>query len=169
MENQQLKVGQIVSTHGLKGEVKVFPTTDDPTRFEDLETVILDTGRTQLVLEPERVRYFKNLVILKFKGIDDINDVEKYKGADLLVNREDAVELEEDEYFLADIMGMEVWTDEGEKLGEIYDVLQTPANDVYVIRTAEGKEILFPAVREYVPEIDFDAEKITVHLIPGIL
>lgn len=165
----QLKVGQIVSTHGLKGEVKVFPTTDDPHRFEELKTVILDTGRMQITLEPEKVRYFKNLVILKFKGIDDINDVEKYKGADLLVNREDAVELEEDEYFLADIMGMEVYTDEGEKLGEIYDVLQTPANDVYVIRTEAGKEILFPAVREYVPEIDFEEGRITVHLIPGIL
>lgn len=165
----QLQVGKIVTTHGLKGEVKVYPTTDDPHRFELLKTVILDTGRTQLTLEPEKVRYFKNLVILKFKGLDSIEDVEKYKGASLLVNREDAVDLEEDEYFLADIMGMQVYTDEGEYLGEIYDVLQTPANDVYVIRTEAGKEILFPAVKEYVPEINFDEEKIIVHLIPGIL
>jgi 16S rRNA processing protein RimM len=107
-----LRVGVISSTHGVKGEVKVFPTTDDVNRFNDLKQVLLDTGKEYIELEIEGVKYFKQFVILKFKGINNINDIEKYKGKDLLVSRENAVKLEEDEYFIYDIIGSKVITDD---------------------------------------------------------
>ena len=102
---QFLQVGVISSTHGLRGEVKVFPTTDDAARFQTLKNVVLDTGREKLDLEIQSVRFFKQFVIVKFKGIDNINDIEKYKGKSLFVTRENAVELEEDEYYIGDLIG----------------------------------------------------------------
>lgn len=128
-----LQVGVITTTHGVRGEVKVFPTTDDPARFKKLKNVILDTGKEKLELEIAGVKFFKNMVILKFKGIDDINDVEKYRKKSLYVTRENAVKLKKDEYFIADLIGMKVSTDEGEELGTLSDVMQTGANDVYVV------------------------------------
>ena len=132
---QFLRVGVISSTHGVKGEVKVFPTTDDPARFKALKTVLLDTGKEHKALEITGVKFFKNKVILKFKGFDNISDIEKYKGMDLLIPREDAVPLEENENFIADLIDMTVVTDRGETLGTLVDVLETGANDVYVIET----------------------------------
>ncbi len=120
-----LRVGVIANTHGIRGEVKVFPTTDEKERFKDLKKVILDMGKEQKVLEIQSVRFFKNLVILKFKGIDNINDIEMYKGKDLLVTREDAVPLEEGEYFIADLLDLDVYSDEDEKIGVLYDVMQS--------------------------------------------
>ena len=120
-----LQVGVITTTHGVRGEVKVFPTTDDPARFKKLKNVILDTGKEKLELEIAGVKFFKNMVILKFKGIDDINDVEKYRKKSLYVTRENAVKLKKDEYFIADLIGMKVSTDEGEELGTLSDVMQT--------------------------------------------
>ena len=149
-----LRVGVIANTHGIRGEVKVFPTTDEKERFKDLKKVILDMGKEQKVLEIQSVRFFKNLVILKFKGIDNINDIEMYKGKDLLVTREDAVPLEEGEYFIADLLDLDVYSDEDEKIGVLYDVMQTGANDVYVVKTEEGKEILLPAIDECILDID---------------
>ena len=131
-----LKVGVITTTHGVRGEVKVFPTTD-PERFLDLEYVILDAGREMKKLEIRNVKFFKNLVILKFDGIDNINDIEKYKRCSLYVTREHAVPLEEDEYFIADMIGMEVCTEDGNIFGTLKDVIETGANDVYVIESAE--------------------------------
>ena len=106
---QFLQVGVISSTHGIRGEVKVFPTTDDAARFKKLKKVLLDTGKERLELEVQSVKFFKQFVILKFKGIDNINDIEKYKGKSLLVPREDAVPLGDDEYYIADLIGMEVF------------------------------------------------------------
>ena len=120
-----LQVGVITTTHGVRGEVKVFPTTDDPARFKKLKDVILDNGKVKKELEIESVKFFKNMVILKFKGLDNINDVERFRQAKLLVTRENAVELEEDEYFIADLIGINVTSDEGEELGTIKDVLQS--------------------------------------------
>ena len=107
---KQLQVGVISSTHGVRGEVKVFPTTDDVTRFRQLKKVYLDTGREMLPLEIQNVKFFKQFAILKFKGIDNINDIEKYRGKSLMIDREDAVDLDEDEYFIADMIGMKVYT-----------------------------------------------------------
>ena len=165
---QLLQVGVISSTHGIRGEVKVFPTTDDPDRFRKLKQVILDTGREQKGLEIEGVKFFKQFVILKFKGIDNINDIEKYKGKSLYVTREHAVKLKKDEYFIADLIGLKVTSDEGEDLGELTDVLQTGANDVYVISKEGADDILLPAIRDCVKQVDIEGGTMQVHLLDGL-
>ena len=130
-----LQVGVITTTHGVRGEVKVFPTTDDPARFKKLKNVVLDTGKELVDLEVAGVKFFKNMVIVKFKGIDNINDVEKYRKKSLYVTRENAVKLKKNEYFIADLIGLSVIReDNGEVLGELTDVLQTGANDVYEVK-----------------------------------
>ena len=145
-----LQAGVITTTHGIRGEVKVFPTTDDVHRFEDLDSVLLDTGRDYMKLEIENVKYFKQYAILKFKGIDNINDIEKYKGRSLYVTRDQAIPLEEDEYYIADLIGLDVYLESGEKFGVLKDVMETGANDVYIVETEEGKEVLIPAIHECV-------------------
>ncbi len=171
MENMEqfLRVGVISSTHGIRGEVKVYPTTDDPERFLDLDEVVLDTGREHKILEIEGVKFFKNQVILKFKGYDNINDIEKYLKKDLLVDREHAVELGENENFIADLIDMEVVTDEGKVLGTLTDVIETGANDVYAVKTPEGKEILLPAIRDCILDVNVDEKRMTVHVMEGLL
>ena len=168
MENF-LQVGVITNTHGIKGEVKVFPTTDDPSRFKSLKNVFLDTGRDRVELENEQVKFFKQFVILKFKGYDSINDVEQYRKKSLLVSRENAVELQENEYFIADLLGLTVVTDEGKQLGTLKDVLQTGANDVYVVETPEGQEILIPAIRQCILSVDLEEQTMRVHLLKGLV
>ena len=163
-----LKVGIITTTHGVRGEVKVFPTTDDAARFKKLKQVLLDTGKEKIQLEIAGVRFFKNLVILKFKGIDDINEVEKYRKMSLYVTRENAVKLKKNEYFIADLIGLHVISDEGEELGELSDVLQTGANDVYVISREGAKDLLVPAIRECVKNIDLEGGRMEIHLLPGL-
>lgn len=163
-----LQVGVITQTHGIRGEVKVFPTTDDAARFKKLKKVTLDNGKERRELEIASVKFFKNLVILKFKGIDNINDVEKYKKAPLYVAREDAVPLGENEYFIADLIGLKVVSDEGENLGVLDDVLQTGANDVYVVKCDNGEEILVPAIKDCVKNVDIEGNEITLHLLPGL-
>ena len=168
MENL-LQVGAILDTHGLRGEVKVFPTTDDPSRYDDLEGVELLTKEGKYVhLEVEKVRYFKNLVIVKFKHYDNINDIEQYKKCNLYVTRENAVELEEDEYFVADLIGLNAKSDEGEDLGKLVDVLTTGANDVYVIKGADGEELLVPAIHDCVQEVNVEEGYVVLHLLPGL-
>ena len=112
-----LRVGVITSAHGIKGEVKVFPTTDDAKRFKELKEVILDTGKEHIPMEIEHVKFFKNMVILKFRGYDNINEIEKYKSRDLLITRDQAVDLEPDEYFITDLIGLTVVSDQGAELG----------------------------------------------------
>lgn len=163
-----LQVGVITTTHGVRGEVKVFPTTDDAGRFKQLKKVILDTGKEQLELEITQVKFFKNLVILKFKGIDNINDVELYKGKGLYIPRENAVKLEKNEYFIADLIDLSVTSDEGELLGKITDVLQTGANDVYVIEQKDGSELLIPAIRDCILDVSIDQGTMQVHLLDGL-
>ena len=163
-----LQVGVITTTHGVRGEVKVFPTTDDPARFKKLKNVILDTGKEKIDLEVAGVKFFKNMVILKFKGIDDINDVEKYRKKSLYVTRENAVKLKKNEYFIADLIGLKVESDEGEDLGTLSDVLQTGANDVYVLSKEGEDDILLPAIKECVKEVDIENGTILVHLLSGL-
>ena len=164
-----LQVGVITSTHGVRGEVKVFPTTDDPERFKTLKHVLLDTGREKKPLEIQGVKFFKQFVILKFKGIDNINDIERYKRCPLLVTRENAVPLEEDEYFVADMIGMKVITEDGIEFGTLSDVMETGANDVYVIDSKEHGEVLMPAIKECVLNVDMESGIITVHLMNGLI
>lgn len=166
---QLLQVGVITQTHGVRGEVKVFPTTDDPQRFKQLKHVVLDTGKETLPLEIQSVKFFKQFVILKFKGIDNINDIERYKRCPLLVAREDAVELEEDEYFIADMIGMEVVTEDGEPFGTLKDVMETGANDVYIINSKEHGEVLVPAIRECILDVNIKDQKMKIHLMEGLI
>ena len=163
------QVGVISATHGLKGEVKVFPTTDDVNRFKKLKQVILDTGKEKMPLEIQSVKFFKQFVILKFKGIDNINDIEKYKRCSLYVTREHAVALEEDEYFIADMIGMEVCTEDGNIFGTLKDVIETGANDVYVIENAEHGEVLVPAIKECIRSVDIEKGQMMIHLMDGLI
>lgn len=165
----RLQVGVITQTHGVRGEVKVFPTTDDANRFTELKKVYLDTGKELLKLEIQNVKFFKQFVILKFKGIDNINDIEKYKRCPLLIDREDAVELEEDEYFIADLIGMDVVLEDGSAFGTLKDVLETGANDVYIINTKEHGEVLIPAIEECILDVDIEAKKMKIHLMNGLI
>lgn len=167
----ELQVGVITQTHGIKGEVKVFPTTDDATRFKKLKEVIMDTDRERLHMEIESVKFFKQYVIVKFKGYDSINDVERYKNAKLYVTRDKAVHLKKDEYFVADLIGMQVVTEEGETFGTLKDVMATGANDVYVVKRDDGNEaeVLLPAIRECIKKIDMETGVITVHIMDGLL
>ncbi len=160
-----LRVGVIASTHGIKGEVKVYPTTDDPTRFEYLKEAIIDAGRDTRTVEIENVKYFKQFVILKFKGIDDINDVEKYVKKDLLVTRDNAVPLEEGEYYICDLVGLKVITDDGRDIGILTDIMQTGANDVYVVNGDTDEEILIPSIPQCILDRDLEKGIITVHLL----
>lgn len=166
---QMLQVGVITQTHGVRGEVKVFPTTDDPVRFKELKHVVLDTGKETLPLEIENVKFFKQFVILKFKGYDNINDIEKYKRCPLLVEREDAVPLEEDEYFIADMIGLSVVTEDGEEFGILKDVIVTGANDVYIIDNSSYGEVLVPAIKECILDVDIEAGMMKIHLMDGLI
>ena len=168
-KDDYLQVGVITTTHGIRGEVKVFPTTDDPARFEELEQVMLDTGRALLPLEIQNVKYFKNLVILKFKGIDNINDIEMYKQRELWVPREEAQELDEDEYYIADLIGMDVVLEDGSHFGTLKDVMETGANDVYVVEDENGKEVLLPAIKECILDVDVEKNSMTIHLMKGLI
>lgn len=164
-----LQVGIITQTHGLRGEVKVFPTTDDVKRFRQLKEVLLDTGKDKIALEIEGVKFFKNLALLKFKGYDNINDIERYKGKSLYVTRENAVKLKKDEYFIADLIDLEVFNEEGTLLGILTDVIETGANDVYAVRLTDGRELLLPAIRQCILEVDMEARRMKVHVMDGLM
>lgn len=164
-----LQVGIITSTHGVRGEVKVYPTTDDMKRFKRLKEVILDTGKEQMTLEIESVKFFKQFVILKFKGFDNINDVEKYRQKSLFVTRKNAVRLSRDEYFIADLLGLKVMNESGEEIGILRDVMETGANDVYVIDMTDGRELLLPAIKQCILEVDVEQGFVKVHILDGLL
>ena len=165
-----LRVGVITSPHGVRGEVKVYPTTDDVMRFKKLDKVILDLGRGETrELKIRQVKFFKNMVILKFDGVDTMNEVEGWRQKDLLITRDQAIPLEEDEFFITDLIGLNVVTDEGETLGTLTDVMETGANDVYCVKTPEGKELLLPAIRDCILDVDLDKEEMLVHVLPGLL
>ena len=166
---QYLRVGVISSTHGLKGEVKVFPTTDDPERFRKLKKVYLDTGKDYMPLKVTGIKFFKNQVILKFQEFQDINEIEKYRGKDLLIDREQAVPLAENENFIVDLIDRDVYDEEEKRLGTLTDVLPTGANDVYVVETDEGKEILLPAIPSCILDVDVEAAKMIVRIPEGLL
>lgn len=163
------RVGVIANTHGIRGEVKVYPTTDDINRFKKLKKCILDTGKEYIDLNVESVKFFKNMVILKFKEYNNINDIECYKGKDILVSRDNAVKLEKGEYYIADILGAKVILEDGSEFGVLEDVMQTGANDVYVVKTLDNKEVLLPKIVECVKKLDIENKIVTVHIMKGLL
>ena len=162
------RIGVITSTHGLKGEVKVFPTTDDVNRFKKLKKCILRTPKGDIEVEKRSCKFFKNMVILAFKEFNDINEIEKYKNCELFVSREDAMPLDEDEFYIADVIGMDVYEDDT-KLGVLEDVMQTGANDVFVVRLLDGKELLLPVIKQFVLDMDYDVRRVYVKLMKGML
>lgn len=164
-----LQVGIIASTHGVRGEVKVYPTTDDPRRFRRLKEVVLDTGKEKMNLEIEGVKFFKQFVILKFKGLDNINDIEKYRQKSLYVTRKNAVRLQRDEYFIADLIGLKVQDEDGKELGTVKDVIETGANDVYEVEMADGKSLLLPAIKQCILNVDVENGMMQVHVLEGLL
>lgn len=163
------QVGIITGLHGLKGEVKVFPTTDDKHRFLDLTSVLLEKDGTLREMKIESVKFFKQFVFLKFEGYDDANAVEPFKRCPLMVTREDAVALEEDEYYVADLIGLSIVDDSGTTIGTLTDVIETGANDVYEVKTQDGGTVLLPAIKDCILDVDMEEGIILVHLLKGLL
>ena len=166
---QFFQVGVISSTHGVHGEVKVYPTTDDPRRFLKLKEVLLDTQKGYMSLEVEKVRFFKQMVIIKFRGYDTIESIQLYRNCGLYVPREQAVPLQEDEYYVADLLGMDVYLEDGEHFGKIRDVMQSAANDVYVIASLSHGEVLLPAIADCVKTVSVEENRMTIHLLDGLV
>ena len=164
----KLQVGILSSTHGVHGEMKVFPTTDDVRRFKGLKSVLLDSGSGFVNLDIEGVKFFKQFVIIKFRGYDSINDIEKYKGMSIYVTRENAVKLDSDEYFIADLIGMDVIDEDGDPIGNLTDVIETGANDVYVIKRGGGGELLLPAIKQCILSVDTAGNIMRVHVLEGL-
>ena len=163
------EVGQIVNTFGVKGMLKVKPFTDDANRFEELKKVYICKKEKLEEVEIEEVKYHKDMVLLKVKGIDDMNEAEKVKGLYLKIDRENAKKLPKDTYFIADLLGLEVYSDKEELLGKVDDIFRTGANDVYVVKDEKGKQLLLPGIPEVIKEIDLEKEKIIVHLLKGLV
>ena len=166
---QLMEIGQIVNTYGIKGLLKIVPFTDDITRFEALEEIYIQTKKGLEIFSIEEIKYSKNLVLLKLKGIDNINDAEIYKNCYVKIDRKNAVKLPQNSYFIIDLIGIEVFTDNNEKLGNIIDVFSTGANDVYVVKNELGKQILLPAISDVIKSVDIQNKRMIVHLIEGLV
>ncbi|MCI8272469.1 MAG: 16S rRNA processing protein RimM [Clostridia bacterium] len=166
---ERLEVGQIVNTFGIKGEVKVVPFTDDITRFDDLKEIYVKSKKTEKLYKIEGVRYHKNMVLLKLEGIQNPEQAELLKNTFLEIDRKDAIPLEEGTYFIVDLLGLEVYTEEGRLLGKVEDIYNTGSNDIYVVKDELGKQVLLPGIEEVIKEVDLENSKIVVHLIPGLI
>ena len=169
MKQEYFEIGQIVNTFGIKGFVKVKPFTDDMERFEELKSILVVKNKEMIEMEIEEVKYQQYVVLLKLKGIEDINMAEKYKGCYIKIKRKDARKLPEDTYFIADLLGLEVYTDTGDLLGKVDDIYNNKSNDIYVVKDELGKQILLPGIKEVIKQIDLENEKIIVHLIKGLI
>lgn len=166
---QYLKIGQIINTHGVKGEVKVYPLTDDIKRFGKLKNVLMKSGEEFIEIKVEGVKYFKNLVIIKLATINNMNEAEKYKNQYIFVDRKNAVKLEKDAYFIADLIGLEIYTEDGEKLGKLASVFTTGSNDVYEVKQENGKIVLLPAIKDVIKVVDIENGKMIINLLEGLL
>lgn len=169
MINKYLEVGKIVNTFGIRGQIKVVPFTDDVRRFDKLKNVYIERKKE---LEPhkiENVKYTNNMVIIKFQAIDSIEEAEKYKNCILKIDRKDAIKLPKDTFFIADLIGLPVYTDEGILLGKVDDIYNAGSSDIYVVKDELGKQVLLPAIKDVLKEIDLENEKIIVHIIKGLL
>jgi len=166
---ERLEVGQIVNTFGIKGFVKIYPYVDDIQRFDDLEKVYIKLKKQETRLEIEEVKYQKNMVLAKFKGIETVEQAEKLRNAYVEIDRSDAIDLEEGQYFIADLLGLEVYLDTGEKLGILEDIYNTGSNDIYVVKNELGKQYLLPYIDDVIKDIDLEKGRITAHLIEGLI
>ncbi len=166
---QNLEIGQIVNTFGIKGFVKVNPWVNDITRFDNLKKVYIKIRKEQKKLEIEEVKYHKNMVLLKFKGIETVEQAEMLRNAYLEIDREDAIPLEEGTYFIADLLESEVYSDDGKMIGILEDIYNTGSNDIYVVKNELGKSILLPGIPDVIKEVDVENKKIIVHLLKGLV
>ncbi len=164
-----LEIGQIVNTFGIKGMVKVKPFTDDIKRFDKLKKVYIENKNGRKEYEIEEIKYHKEMVLIKFKGIENPEDANLLRESYLTVDRDSEEPLEEGTYYIVDMIGLEVETEEGEKLGSLVDIFNTGSNDIYVVKNELGKQILLPAIKDVIKKIDMEKRKITVHLIPGLM
>ena len=164
-----LEIGQIVNTFGIKGMVKVKPFTDDIRRFDKLKTVYVEKNGNQTEYEIEQVKYHKDMVLIKFKSIDKIEQAELLRNSYLTISRDSVEELEEGRYYIVDLLESEVYTDEQILLGILKDIFNTGSNDIYVVKNKQGKEILLPSIPDVIKEIDVENKKIIVHLLPGLI
>ncbi len=169
MKQEYFEIGQIVNTFGIKGFVKIVPFTDDLERFEELESVFVVKQKQLIEMQIEEVKYHKNLVLVKFKGVEDINMAEKYKGCYIKIKRENARKLPKDTYFIADLIGIDVYDENGNLLGKVDDIFNNKSHDVYVIKDDLGKQILLPSTKEVIKDVDVEKGKIIVHLIDGLV
>ena len=166
---KRLEVGQIVNTFGIKGFVKVKPWVNDIERFDDLEKVYVKIKKETQKLEIEEVKYHKDMVLIKFKGIETVEQAETLRNCYLEIDREDAVPLEEGTYYIVDLLESDVYTDEGEHLGKLEDIYNTGAKDIYVVKNELGKTVLLPGIPEVIKEVNLEEKKITVHLLKGLV
>ena len=164
-----LEIGQIVNTFGIKGQVKIVPFTDDITRFDELKEIYVEKKNELKLFQIEQVNYKKNMVILKLKGIETVEEAEKLRNCYLKIDRKDAKKLPKDTYFIVDLVGLDVYTDEGKLLGKVDDIYNAGSSDIYVVKDELGKQILLPAIKDVLKEVDLENKKIIVHLIKGLV
>ena len=164
-----LEIGQIVNTFGIKGQVKIVPFTDDITRFDELKEIYVEKKNELKLFQIEQVNYKKNMVILKLKGIETVEEAEKLRNCYLKIDRKDAKKLPKDTYFIVDLLGLNVYTDEGKLLGKVDDIYNARSSDIYVVKDELGKQILLPAIKDVLKEVDLENQKIIVHLIKGLV
>mgnify|MGYP001861429931 CR=1 FL=1 len=165
---EYFEIGQIVNTFGVKGMVKVYLYTENVKRFEELKKVSLINKNSKKEYEIEEVKYHKNMVLIKFKGVDTVEQAEDLRNFYIQIERKDATPLEEGSYYIADLINLDVYTDEGEKLGILEDIFNTGSNDVYVVKDLNGKQILLPGIEDVIKEIDLKEGKILVHMLKGL-
>lgn len=166
-----LVIGQITKPHGVRGELRVDVKTDVPERYHQLEKVLIakNERQTPQEMEVESVRFHQGKALVKFTGFNYRDQIEGFRKWLILIPTEEAIPLEEGEFFYYQLIGMEVVTDEGASVGLVKEIIQTGANDVFVLASPENEEILIPDTEEVVINIDRDLRKITIHVIPGLL
>ena len=166
---EYFEIGQIVNTSGLKGVLKIKPFTDDIKEFSNLKTIYIKTKNGLTEFKIEQVRYVKNMVMLKLTVIDTVEEAEKYRNLYIKILRDQEEELEEGSYYVVDILGCKVNTDTNQELGKVVDVFQTGSNDVYVVKDEQGKQILLPAIKQVIKNVDVKNKIIIVHLLEGLV
>ena len=169
MKQEYFEIGQIVNHFGIKGMVKINPFTNDISQFGELKSVLVEKNGKLLDIQIEEVKYSKNQILLKLKGIDTVEEAEKYRNCYIKIARENAKKLPKNTYFIADLLGLTVYTDENILLGKVEDIYNSGASDIYVVKSEDGKQILLPGIKDVIKQIDLEQEKIIVHLIKGLV
>lgn len=164
-----LEIGQIVNTFGIKGMVKVKPFTDNIERFNNLEKIYIKNKSGQTEYKIQEIKYHKNMVLIKFEGIENPEQANLLRNSYLIVDRETEEPLEPGRYYIVDMIGLDVFTDDNEYLGKLEDIYNTGSNDIYVVKNELGKQVLLPAIEDVIKNIDMDNKKVIVHLIPGLV